>query len=281
MRRATTSGALAALVLCAACTRERGADAARVETPGPAAPATAHVAPPAHPAPSGPAAARTFAEFRPSHDGFAFRNDFAGSPLPVSLGSAEKKLGLPSRFGLCGGMSSAAADYFVAQHPIPTDTAPPEHGTPLYSYLYSRQSASFGAMGAMALRFIEWMQLPEDGDDGTRARTAREVPAIEAALARGEPVILGLVLVSTKETCEPWQNHQVLAYAAKRDGATLDVSIYDPNFPKRDDAVIRIAQQDGGPVCARIVTGRKPTPVRGLFKMPYAPATPSNSLPPP
>jgi hypothetical protein len=231
-------------------------------------PTAAHTAAPA------PKPARSFAEFRPSRDGFAFRNEFTGSPLPISLGSAEKKLGLPTRYGLCGGMSSAAADYFLSGTPLPADTAPPGQGTPLYTYLYSRQAATFGILGTMALRFIEWMRLPDDGPDGTRARTASELAPIEAALAAGKPILLGLVLVSAAQSKEPWQNHQVLAYAATRRGPVLDLAIYDPNFPKRDDAVIRVEERDGAPLCIRIVPGRRPMPVRGLFRMPYVPAVP-------
>ena len=85
----------------------------------------------------------------------------------------------------------------------------------------------------MALKFVEWMRLPDDGDDSARARTAREIAPIESALARGEPVLLGLVLVSADQTREPWHNHQVLAYRATREGPLLELAIYDPNFPKR------------------------------------------------
>jgi len=251
------------LVITAGCSSPGG-------TPTPdAAVATAAPATIAAPVP------RSFAEFRPSEHGFSFVNAFSGSSLPVSLGDAEKKLGLPSRFGLCGGMSFAAADYFLARRIIPADTAQPARGTPLYTYIYSRQSTSFGTMNTMALRFIEWMRLPEDGDDGTRARTGPQVPLIEATLAKGEPVMIGLVLVSADQTREPWHNHQVLAYASRRSGDSVDISIYDPNFPKRDDAVIRVEMRNGLPDCTRLVPGRTPTHIRGLFRMPYTPITPT------
>jgi hypothetical protein len=174
-------------------------------------------------------------------------------------------------------MSCAAADYFLAARPVPTLSTPPEHGTALYTYLFVRQQESFGALHAAALRFVEWMHLPDDGQEGTRARTAPELPGIESALARGQPVILGLVLVSSKETREPWLNHQVLAYGARREGETLILSIYDPNFPKRDDVVIRVGQRDGLPWCEREVPGRSPMHIRGMFKMPYVPGDPSGA----
>jgi hypothetical protein len=190
----------------------------------------------------------------------------------VNLGAAEKSFGLPSRFGLCGGMSSAAADYFLARRDVPPDAKPPERGTPLYNFIYARQSASLGTLNAMALRFLEWMRLPEDGEDGTRARTAPEIPLIESALARGEPVVLGLVLVDQTE--EPWHNHQVLAYASSRAGDAPEIRVYDSNFPKRDDAVIRVETSNALPVCTLIVPGRNPKHIRGLFRMSYTPVTP-------
>ncbi len=62
-----------------------------------------------------PPSTRSFADFRPSLHGFRFTNHFTGSPLPFSLGGLEKHLNLPNDFGLCGGMSFAAADFFLAE----------------------------------------------------------------------------------------------------------------------------------------------------------------------
>lgn len=255
------------------------AGCAPVAGPEPAAPpaGTSYAAAERAPAPGGdgPRAVRSFSEFRPSRDGFAFVNSFSGSSLPIDLGAAaEISLGLPRRFGLCGGMSSAAVDYFIAGAPVPASTRPPARGTPLYNYLYQRQTASMGPSGAMALKFLEWMRLPDDGPDGCRARTAAELPAIRVALERGEPVIIGLVLTSAARHQEPWNNHQVLAYAiSSRTAAAApqEIRIYDPNFPGRDDVVIRISGDPGEPVCSR-VAGRRETVVRGFFRMPYSPA---------
>jgi hypothetical protein len=173
-------------------------------------------------------------------------------------------------------MSFAAADYFLAGAAVPRDAAPPAHETPLYRYLYMRQAASVGPAGIAGLKFLEWMRLPEEGVDGTRARTAAELAAMRAAFERGEPVVLGLVLTTTREHAVPWNyNHQVLAYAATilHDGAQ-ELRIYDPNFPRRDDAVIRITEDDGLPRLVRIVPGRRDLSIRGMFRMAYAPATP-------
>lgn len=243
-------------------------------------PAAGAAAAPVSGAPEGHPAVRSFADFRPSRDGFAFVNDFSGSSLPVDLGAAaESRLGLPRHYGLCGGMSFAAADYYLARAAVPADTHPPVRGSRLYLYLYKRQATSVGPSGAMALKFLEWMRLPDTGADSCRARTAAELPPIRAALQRGEPVMLGLVLTSAARRQEPWNNHQVLAYAiaAPSVPGAEELRIYDPNFPHRDDVVIRIVQEPDGPRCSRIVPGRRETAVRGVFRMAYEPVDPASA----
>jgi hypothetical protein len=216
--------------------------------------------------------ARSIADFRPSTHGFAFRNNFRGSMLPATFGDADKLLGLPDQFGLCGGMSAAAADFFFAGRPIPAETRPPSQGTELYRFIYTRQANSNGLLGAMGLKFVEWMGL----DDGEVARrTSEEIPAIVAGLGRGEAVVIGMVLVQQGAPgAKAWENHQVLAYAAKQADDTYVLHVYDPNFPKRDDVVIRLAPAEVGVACRLVVPGRRDLPVRGIFRVPYKPVSP-------
>jgi hypothetical protein len=224
-------------------------------------------------------ARRSFADFRPSRHGFRFVNSFTGSALPLSLPATEKRLGLPDRFGLCGGMSCAAADFFLASREVPQVSTPPGRGEALYDFLYQRQLTTFAPAGAMALKFVEWMDLPEEGPSGTRARTQAELPEITAALGRGEPVILGLVLVARGDGQKAWENHQVLAYSAERlPMDVLELRIYDPNFPGRDDVVVRVAPHPEGPRLTRLLGGGRGIGIRGLFRMPYVPLTPPGAL---
>jgi hypothetical protein len=219
--------------------------------------------------------ARSFASFRPSRHGFRFVNSFTGSPLPLE--GWTKELGVPERFGLCGGMSCAAADLYIAGVEVPGGTTPPERGAALYDYIYQRQVSTF-ALGAMAMKFIEWMEAPEEGERGTHARTAEELPQILAALDEGRPVVLGLVFVARTSggaQRKAWENHQVLAYAAERlPMGVVELRIYDPNFPGADDAVIRYVPSPDGVRIARIVPGRGRKAVRGFFAMPYTPVRP-------
>jgi hypothetical protein len=124
----------------------------------------------------------------------------------------------------------------------------------------------------MGLKFVEWMHLPDDGPDGAHARTLAALPAITRALSRGEPVILGLVLVRAEGRAKAWDNHQVLALSAESDGSSI--RIYDPNFPRRDDITITIRHQGDSTTIRQHIPGRPDIPVRGFFRMPYTPAVP-------
>jgi hypothetical protein len=236
---------------------------ARMESraPAPAVPASSttsagatSVVPPAR-------STRSFHEFTPSMHGFQFRNGFQGA----FLGTGE------SAYGLCGGMSFAAADYYLAGRDIPRDIRAPEQGTPLYDYIYSRQATSFGTLGAMGMKFVEWMQLPDHGTDSAYSRTMDEMPYIKSALSRGEPVVLGLVLVSTRDKGKAWDNHQVLALeASEPPSGGAEIRIYDSNFPGRDDITIAV---ELGRIVMQI-PGRRGIPIRGMFRMAYTPVTP-------
>lgn len=262
--------------------------------------------------------------FTPSRHGFAFVNRFTGSSLPPELrdaqggvmlwarNMAEAYADLPEEFGLCGGMSLSAADYYLAGEAIPGSNAAPEQGTELYEAIYGRQRDSLGLGSAYVLKFAHWMSLPdiagaEDGDgmEGVEVRqsvsslTRAELPGVCRALERGELVPLGLVLGRTGRA-RLWNNHQVLGYGLERvDDATLHVRIYDPNYPGDDACIIRVegigvgvlgldAAEDAGRIAAlrkgapatsgemvravRLASGGRARAVRGVFPMPYEPA---------
>lgn len=249
-------------------------------------------APPAQAAPTG----RPISDFKPSIHGFKFANSFTGTRLPAGLGRIESALGAPARYGLCGGMSFAAADFFLSGRTIPGATKAPESGTPLFKYISTRQNDSLGPKLERAPRFAQWMTRSDSGLSGARELTLAELPAIVGRLESGQPVLLGLVFSSRGE--KPvgqggavWENHQVLAYGVQRHSPTIiDLRIYDPNYPAADGALIRcriatvssdLAAPMGGwrvpvfgAICERVVPGHRSTPVRGVFQMPYAPAVP-------
>lgn len=243
---------------------------------------------------------RPFTDFAPSRDGFAFVNHFTGSSLPGPLVLLHKAVNAPNEFGLCGGMCFAAADFFLAGRSIPSQASQPTRGQPLYDYIYQRQADSFGQKMAFAAKFSLWMNLPDTGTFSTGRATLGELSSMLDALDRGQPVHIGLVYVSSAQTREPWNNHQVLATSATlahndADGVTsCALNIYDPNYPANDavridvqltlDGFDRIGH-DRVPIvsarCTRIVpteNGARTRNIRGMFPMPYEPKAPPAAL---
>lgn len=243
--------------------------------------------------PSPASAGSASVPLNPSEHGFRFVNRFTASPLPM----LERTLGIRlDAFGLCGGMSFAAADLFLASRPRPDADTPPPAGSPLYEYIYRRQIDSLGGLAIQGARFALWMDLPTGGIAGVRKRSFDELTAIRASLDAGVPVVLGLVYVSARDRRPAWNNHQVLAYAYEAGGDRISFRIYDPNYPGRDDVTIRAdVRTEGGiddparpgavvPIlgleCRQWLGPRSLRPVRGLFAMPYTPADPPADLSP-
>lgn len=220
---------------------------------------------------------RSIARFVPSEHGFAFVNRFSGSPLPSK--TLTRLWGGRMDYGLCGGMSYAAADYFLADQPIPGSIAPPAEGSALYIDLQHRQMQSLGIALTGSLRFAVWMGM---SDHAVQMLTIWQLAGIIAALDRGEPVVLGLVYHSFDETLAVWHNHQVLAYrVADRSPAGVTLLVYDPNHPGNDEVVIAVRSVDGSPLAggseirtSKLVPGRRARRIRGIFAMPYRFASP-------
>ncbi|RKT44863.1 peptidoglycan-binding protein [Thiocapsa rosea] len=245
--------------------------------------------PPPVPIPVPPA--RPACAFAPSAHGFRFFNRFT---LPTALtraltspplGPILTRLGVSvgsGAYGLCGGMSTLALDHFRYRVPIPTPTTEPAIGSPLYNRLLSRQLdslnlnlASVGPeLGAPVLKFADWMGRPDRGSGGVAALTAAEFVRVRASLARGDELILGLVLTSRASGGALTDNHQVLArclYQVAPD--RWEVMIYDPNFPGCNTAKLEVRLIGREALTRRLVTcpgaATRTTAVRGFFIMPY------------
>lgn len=230
--------------------------------------------------------------FLPSVHGFRFANSFHGSPSPIPLGGLDVRLGAPEHYGLCGGMSFAAADFFLAGRAVPRDDREPRAGSTLFKYLRDRQTASLGPKMQLIGTFGRWMSAPDEGLSGTRSATLLNLPAMLETLAAGRPVVLGLVYVryannrgSAARAGTPWENHQVLGIGTERVAGGVTLRVYDPNYPLRDDVRIRcdlaiVDVIDAGawdpiptPVlgvrCVQHVGERARHEVRGMVMMPY------------
>lgn len=248
--------------------------------------------------------------FKPSTHGFRFANSFPGTPVKHPIPKVPQ---FTKRYGLCGGMSAAAIDFFVARRTIPRVTSVPGKGTPIYKYLFDRQLATFGSKWSYVYRFIKWMALPVNNKrlsspvpgtsitlvKGTRRRTREEFDKIVREMQNGKPVVLGLVRVNATSSLKVWDNHQVVAYGVQRirdqrpgtlPGGTLTAifSVYDPNFPGRADIRIKCVEVIVGkdsknrPVkgfkCLEEIPRGTGKPVRGFFLMSHRRRTPPAGL---
>ena len=272
---------------------------------------------------------RSSIDFKPSVHGFAFINSFTGSSLPPSIRSAKSgflkvindstKATMGSNFGLCGGMSASAADFYYANIAVPTISTEPVEGSPLRDYIYSRQVDSLGTAALFAIKYVEWMQLPDLSEpvpsvqstpnaqsnwtDSAARRTATEWLLIRERLDAHQLVPLGLIHAaagrdSSGRRNAASDNHQVLAYAytqtpnqtPNQTPHQITIRVYDPNAPRDDSATIILDRASLDPLqpeqwrgVLRFTSTGRPTReriVRGLFAMPYTPRSPEFAITP-
>jgi hypothetical protein len=220
--------------------------------------------------------------FRPSVNGFCFRNAFPRGPV-ISL----RRFGLPrvgvgnAAGGLCGGMVFAALDLYGAGRPVPTDTQPPVAGTTTFRYLVRRLLASFRLPWGV-IRYQRYMARA----DGNRRRLGvrrhglswltivRHWPKVRTELDHGRPVPVGLVAARGLNPLELGRNHVVLAYDYMLTDDQLVLRVYDPNTGPVDDVqlALSLAHPDQAtPITHNIDIGHT---VRGFFPVGYRPRTP-------
>lgn len=194
--------------------------------------------------------------FVPSQHGFKFVNNFPGFDLPFSLPFLKEKTRIADPYGLCGGMSAAASDFFLSNQVVPELADPPSRGKPLYRYLFRRAIDSFKA-GATILRFVQWMLLPDDSANGIRYLTMKEFEKVRDSLSLHKLVPIGLIYfrpprMKGSKPVEKGaqvqiaiqnlsQNHQVLAYGfQEQPDGKIHLQIYDPNGPCQDDVYLEL-----------------------------------------
>jgi hypothetical protein len=158
-------------------------------------------------------------DFDPARHGFHFVNTFVNHVLP----------GITT-FGLCGGMSLAAARYWLHHVRIPPQTAAdfpnskgvPPDGSVLHGYIYGCQLASYGPLGVLSA--ANWVTMPWVTLDNQFDWAVQEFPGVRLRINEGKPTVLGL----RRREGGP-MGHQVLAYGYDANQSKLFV--YDPNYP--------------------------------------------------
>ncbi|GAB4265570.1 MAG: hypothetical protein Kow0080_05820 [Candidatus Promineifilaceae bacterium] len=214
-------------------------------------------------------------KFIPSQHGLQFVNRFPGYWLPFSIPTIPDIPSVSAIYGLCGGMCATSYDFALVGLPTPPRRRVPGRVTPLHMYLHRRQVDSLGHMGKQVIRFIRWMTLP---DEAVQLRTAVEVKKLKIQLDVGVPSPLGLVYVSTRDTLQIWQNHQVLAVGYRENNEELMIQLYEPNYPRRDDIYLKCWPDGKGGLRSQQLYGEKARHVRGFFMMPYNPVLPPKEM---
>jgi hypothetical protein len=189
------------------------------------------------------------------------------------------------QFGLCGGMSFAAADSHHARAVTPRISSEPGSGS-LRNYIMSRQIDSLTANGASALRrFLEWQQRPQNDKYVLGVRVLKGLTTltkeqyantIRPRLSGGNPVPLGMVKVSGMAA--PWRNHQVLAIGFRNLGNQQGlIAVYDPNYPispANPDGITFLNTKTRKQYFDAAQTSPTGDTFRGVFATPYSKRTP-------
>ena len=200
------------------------------------------------------------ADFLPSRHGLKFANRFPPGPT-LRIGPLDPRwIGIgDAAAGLCGGMAWFVREWFETGRPIPSDTAAPPNGSPLFRAIVRRQVRSLDWFRT-SLRFW-WMGAVAPERALAHAR-GRAWPGIRDAIDGGRLPLVGLI---RHHGPNPWAmtgSHQVLAwgYTDDTEAGAVTLRIYDPNWPGRDDVTLTldgegVRQSTGEPLCGLIVLG--------------------------
>lgn len=170
-------------------------------------------------------------------------------------------------YGLCGGMSFAAIDYYKLGLPVPDFDQPEEISVKLFRYLWNRQLDS---LRGGTLRKLLVSMLRSDTSLG-KVVVNDEIPRLRSLIDQGIPAVLALVRV--KGFRDPTRNHQVLATGYEYDPQSRQITLdlYDPNHPRREPQIrINMADLDRG-IQITQSTGEA---LRGFFLIDYNTETP-------
>jgi hypothetical protein len=209
--------------------------------------------------------------FEPTINGFKFINYFQ---LPSSISLNISFIHVPSVslpqlvYGLCGGMSYSALDYYHAGMAIPGDANVPASGSPIYEYLLRRQLASLDH--GTVQKVLLWMLAPDE--ELAEWMANGELSTLRTTLDGGNPAVL--VLIRARGLSDPSHNHQVTAigYDFDPDTSAMTIYLYDPNHPGEEPCLtLSLANPAGGLNLAQS-TGE---PLRGFFVNNYQAQTPS------
>ncbi len=210
-------------------------------------------------------------KFLPPVPGIASLRDKARSSLEQWVQDAS----IPA-YGLCGGMTFAALDYYKAGLAIPDRSQESDQISPeLQRYILKRMIDSLA--GPNLARVLGWMVVEQYVPRGGGKRllmqwTATECDKLKTLIDQngGWPIAL------IGESKDPCHNHQVLAYRCEPREGQGDIYVYDVNYPGPGR---KFHLDLHGPALELGEDGHNDAwkPLRGLFCEDYAPAKPQLS----
>lgn len=192
-------------------------------------------------------------QFDRSKYAFRFPNRFEFDPN--SLFHNPKVLGIDFReivYGLCGGMSGAAIDYFRAGKLVPTEEKVEKLPESFVSYLWKRQIDTLDGVALIAV--FRWMLFNDE--TAVRKTSHYELPKLKRRIDKGDPTILAIIRVGGFGN--PTLNHQVLAIGYEIDitGKITTIFLYEPNYPKKEVTLkvdksgkLPVISQSTGEIC--------------------------------
>ncbi len=163
-------------------------------------------------------------------------------------------------YGLCGGMSCAAIDHFLAGKPVIAEDRVENLSMGFILHLWNRQLDSLS--GLVVLDVLRWM-LRTDAE-AARRTCQYELTKLKRRLLKGEPVVLALIRVGGFGNLT--LNHQVLAtgYEDAEFGRLTKIYLYEPNYPGRS-VHLTVDRTQKKPILSQS-TGE---PLRGFFIIAY------------
>ncbi len=180
-----------------------------------------------------------------------------------------------SPFGLCGGMSFAALDYYRSGLALPSSsgtvhpTSQTTDGRALRSYIWQRTRHSLRVNTLSVLKWMLILHSHPQGKSILHELTTSEFNKLKTQLDTGTPWPIALI----GTTWSIFKNHQVLAtgYEEDRDGGV--VYTYDSNCPSATSEIrLRYTQQ--GLTLSESCPGKR-GPLMGFFCEQYTPMQPT------
>lgn len=207
---------------------------------------------------------------RPSQHAFSFGNSAGGFPVFQVVGTLDPLNIGENTGGLCGGMAAAAADCFAHGLPRPRQNSfLSDPNDTLLQLLIARQVESV-ITGLNFLQYVRLMSTRLTDEQKVHLTRTSEWPAVRADLESGRPCPLGLIMVRSDDWKDLGRNHQVLACAYTQSGSQVRMSVYDSNYPNRDDIVIEFDEDSDA---VKLSCPQHPD-LWAFFRVPYQPRMP-------